>query len=546
MTHDSKILQGSIEEKSSNVRKEILQKLLDEVLFPQRLRLLNSRDFTWQSAFFDSDGYVAEMISAIVLGVPGLSRRGVTRSFGDLKDETEVKKGFRADPNIDFFLTGFVSQNGKAIKVVKIPEALKVPEVYNQMNANACSVQLLIEHKNSILGLDLYSTPSKDCFSLTNDGTATIKLKNQIFDRGLWGNSVNFCVRQERGHINFGNKSRGQLQEMLVRKPVMVFYGHNLNGGLQIVGVRSGLENKAIEKYLDRIFEGSKKETKKQVQPYLYPDNVRDSLYESELHSVATAMQAKLLLVVNEKYNGIAIDYWDPNGNQSVLNTSEVLFTRHSTNDAPDMGIYLRKNQNLKDLSIHERTDWFFQECMADFYRKLAPYCDLTSTTRNIGFGNLAQHLISHTSGIRGTRSGARGADLLEPDGQPSEIKLATGEKEGDFMGTEDMPRLTLGWDIKKMKSWKRLFAVRIVDQGEGLRALAHAPTEETMEKFREQAENYFEGRVNNGSGGLQYHAVDLFPHDNYGTRERSLSFVRVADLWEGKESKFPFEVPQF
>lgn len=546
MTIDSKILQGSIENKSSNVRKEILQKLLDEVLFPQRLRLLNSRDFTWQSAFFDSDGYVAEMISSIVLGIPGLSRRGVTKSYGDLKDETEVKKGFRADPNIDFFLAGFVSENGKVIKVPKIPEALRVPEVYNQMNANACSVQLVRENKDSILGLDLFTTPSKDCFSLESDGTASIKLKQHIADRRVWGNSVNFCVRQERGHINFGNKSREQLQEILVRKPIMVFYGHNLNGGLQIVGVRSGLENKVIEQYLDRIFAGSKKGTKKQVQPYLYPDNVRDSLYESELHSVATAMQAKLLFVANEKSNGIWIDYWDPNGNESVLDSSEVLFRRFAIEEAPDMGIYMRKNQNLEDISIYNRTDWFFQECMAGFYRKLEPYCDLTSTTRNIGFGNLAQHLISQTTGIRGTRSGARGADLLESDGQPSEIKLATGEKEGDFMGTEDMPRLTLGWDIEKMKSWKRLFAVRIVDQGEGLRALAHAPTKETMEKFREQAENYFEGRVNNGSGGLQYHAVDLFPHDHYGTRERSLSFVRVADLWEGRESKFPFELPQF
>ena len=170
---------------------------------------------------------------------------------------------------------------------------------------------------------------------------------------------------------------------------------------------------------------------------------------------------------------------------------------------------------------------------MAGYYDALEPYCRVTQTTRNIGFGNLSQHLVSITAGLRGTRSGARGADIIERNGDVSEVKLATGQP-NDIMGTEDNPRLTLGWDEHKMLSWRRLFPVRIVDEGQGLRVLVHAPTDRTMKTFRSQLSSYFAGRSDNGSGGLQYHTNQVrepFPHDAYGRPGRKLDFARVADL---------------
>jgi hypothetical protein len=123
-------------------------------------------------------------------------------------------------------------------------------------------------------------------------------------------------------------------------------------------------------------------------------------------------------------------------------------------------------------------------------------------------------------------------------------------------MGTEDMPRLTLGWGHEKMLSWKRLVAVRMVElntsKGPRWHALVHAPSKATMAKFRNQVRTYFRvgadgraGRPYVASGGLQYHAT-AYPHDAYGTVDHTLEFVRVADFQEGRPAIFPSDVPQW
>jgi hypothetical protein len=536
----SKFSIEAISKKNSADRKRILQKFFSEVLMPQRLGLLRSRELTWQSAFVDSDGYIAEMISSIILGVPGVSRRGVTRSSGDLADETEVKKGFRADPNIDFLIKGRLSSDGVAIEVDRVPQEFLLADIQNQLNANASSVQLIEKVGLRRIGRDLFVTRSRNCLQLeVRGGSGKIILKEAVHPGAVTrGKLVEFCIRQERGHINFGNKSRSQLREILQSRPVMVFYGHHLTGGLQIVVVRAGMEGKLIDAYLDRIYGRSRPAAKRQVQPYLYPDNIRDSLYTSDVHSVATALSARLLMVANERKSGLVIDYWDPAGGQTVVKKKAEILRRVSDSEAPDIAPQLAFKSAHEKLSA-KSSSWFFDQYVAAFYRKMESYCQLTSTTRNIGFGNLSQHLVSHVVGIHGTRSGARGADLIEQDGTPSEVKVATGERDGDAMGTEDMPRLTLGWGEDKMLGWKRLFAVRIVDQGKALRILVHGPSPRTMTEFRKQVRSYFHGRTNNGSGGLQYHASQAFPHDTYGPRERQLSFDRLAEFWEGKAAKF-------
>ena len=535
----------SISAYSSSERRQLAERFISEVLFPYRTMLLRSRELVWQSAFLDSDGYVAELLSSLILGVPGVSRRGVTKSAGDLEDETEVKKGFRADPNIDFLLSGKTSSDGWRIEIDNVPPELDLTDIISQINANACSIQILKKTLNKTIGTDMYVTASKESFSVATDAVpASIRMKKKITDRALIQNNFEFLIRQERGHINFGNKSKAQLRAVLQSRPIFVFYGHNRGGGLQIVAARSGLLGAEIEHYLDAIFVEGSVGDKRQVQPYLFPDNVRDSFYSSSVHSVAVALKGCLLMVANERDSGISIDYWDPAGSKSVIQSSDYLFNEFTEEDSADLGSHLTHKLSDLKMSHEARATWFFNDCMVKFYRAIEPFCMLTSTTRNIGFGNMAQHLVGLVTGVRGTRSGARGSDLVEDDHSPSEVKLATGLP-GDAMGTEDLPRLTLGWDLDKMLTWKRLFPLRLVDDGSGLHALVHAPNVKTMEEFRSQARSYFHGRINNGSGGLQYHVPREFPNDVYGTTEKLLTFIRVADLHEHRDPVF-VETPRF
>lgn len=535
----------SISAYSSSERRQLAERLISEVLFPYRTMLLRSRELVWQSAFLDSDGYVAELLSSLILGVPGVSRRGVTKSAGDLEDETEVKKGFRADPNIDFLLSGKLSSDGWKIEIDNVPPELYLTDIISQINANACSIQILKETLNKSIGTDMYVTASKKSFSVATDTvSASIRMKRKITDSALIQNNFEFLIRQERGHINFGNKSKAQLKTILQSRPMFVFYGHNRSGGLQIVAARSGLLGADIEHYLEQIFDEGSGGDKRQVQPYLYPDNVRDSFYSSSVHSVAVALKGCLLMVANERDSGISIDYWDPAGSKSVVQSSDFLFNEFTEGESANLRSHLAHKLSDLEMSHEARATWFFNDCMVKFYRGIEPFCMLTSTTRNIGFGNMAQHLVGLVTGVRGTRSGARGSDLVEDDQSPSEVKLATGLP-GDAMGTEDLPRLTLGWDLDKMLTWKRLFPLRLVDDGSGLHALVHAPNAKTMEEFRSQARSYFDGRTNNGSGGLQYHVPREFPNDSYGTTEKRLTFIRVADLHEHRDPVFG-ETPRF
>lgn len=518
------------------------------MFLPQRRRLLQFRDYTWQSAFVDDDGYLAEMIASIVIGVPGVTRRGVTRTSGDLLDETEVKKGYRLDPNIDFVVRGQMRRARRILDLDYVPAELALPAIRAQLNFNACSVQrMVVDHSSGtghILGDELGKTTAKLAMPIDSDGAQYLKLSRGSFATVADGTALEVCIRQERGHINFGNRSRQQLGAILSRHPIMVFYQHDARGRCQIVVVRTQLNSRQLELLLDEIY-GDAPERRCQTQPYLMPDNLRQQLSTSPRHSVGSALRSRLLAVAVERNDGIDVEYWDPSGSLQVLDYEAQLTRVAPASECPPFRHSPRSLILNSEADRREAAQAFFEESIDGYYTGLRPYCELTSTTRNMAFGNLSQHLVSILTMIRGTRSGARGADLIEEGGGFSEVKLATGERGGDAMSTEDSPRLTLGWSQTKMLAWERLFAVRIVDQGDGLQVLVHAPTSETMAQFRRQVRAYFDGRVNNGSGGLQYHAVDPFPHDSYGPRERRLSFARVGQFKSGRAPKFPEALPE-
>lgn len=512
-------------------RKAMLVDLFNNVLLPQRQLLLQYRDHTWQSAHLDSDGYLAELIAAIVLGDPGRSRHGKGGGLSDLASGTEVKSSYRLDPNIDFVIEGrlaTVTGRQRVIEVDKLPRELERPEIVRQLNANGCSVQRLAANTPDTHALDatLARTATKNALT-TRGGRSVLRLgKDRNFPDLADGTRVIVCVRQERAHINFGKLTRAELECLFKHQPVFVYSLFDEWGRPRFAVVRAGLTPRQRRQYLDLVYGSST--AGKQVQPYLFADNVRDELYRGK-HSIADALKGDLIFVGGATAQGFHIEHWAPADPPPVNEMTELL-TRSAagTNLSPFSHQPTSLDLNT-ERSRRLATADFYQDCVLGYYRALEPYCAAAGVTRNIGFGNLAQHMVSLRTGLKGTRSGARGEDLLD-GGRISDVKLATGEDSvGNPMQSTDKPRLNFGSNTDKLLKWKRFFPVRIVDASDGLHVLLHAPSPAVMTMFRRQVREYF--RTHSKSANLQYHALDAFPHDRYGVAGRNLIFARVAWL---------------
>jgi hypothetical protein len=211
----------------------------------------------------------------------------------------------------------------------------------------------------------------------------------------------------------------------------------------------------------------------------------------------------------------VQVDKWDPEHGLplteclDVSSGHEALGEPHTINDPTD-------------------PDEFFCQCMIAHRRALIPYCAATGANQNVGFGNLAQHLVSVVTGRRGTGSGARGFDL-EGGG---EIKLAMGLR-GDLLGTEDFPRLNLQRNVEKMFTWDALYPVRIICEGEGLGVKVLAAD---IDDFRHQVTDYFgPGSLYASSANLQYHAPKTFESNTFtGKRSDGTPRELACDLLYG------------
>jgi hypothetical protein len=536
---------------SSSERCDRLVQLLDCVVLPQRQRLLQYRDHSWQSAHVDSDGSLGELIAAYVTGVPGRSLKGKSGDSNDLIDGTEVKSSYRLDPNIDFVFEGRLATvprktrgRERIIELTGLPKELSREQILHQINANASSVQLLAANDPAThpLGPELGRTASKDAFVAGDPPHLRLTSKADL--RHLPdGTAATACVRQERAHINFGDKTRTQLDLMFKsRPPVLVFYTFDRMGRPLFSVVRVGLDARQRKVYLDRVFARSTRA--RQVQPYLFPDNVRDRLYVSSNHSVADALKGRLLCVVVGTSAGARVLHWEPDDPPRVAERADLL-TEVVPRSHGAAFSHSPISLNLDSERGRRRaTRDFYSSSVKGWFDAIREYCVETNVTTNIGLGNLAQHLVSLRTGVRGSRSGARGADLVEEDGAVSEVKLATGDPtERTFMDSSDTPRLNLQANKASMERWKRLFPVRIVAMEDGVNVLLHAPTEAAMTEFRRQMRSYF--RAHRSSTNLQYHAHAAFSHDRYGPEGRHLQFVRVAWLKPSGRHEF-HDVPSW
>jgi hypothetical protein len=514
-------------------RRDLFHRCLEDVVLPQRQRLLQHRDHTRQSAHVDSDGYLGELLAAIVTGVPGRTRHGKGGDGNDLADGTEVKTSYRLDPNIDFVVEGVVvtvtsPRRQRFVSIDSVPLELLDPAIRHQINANACSVQLLAENRPDSHPLDttLGRTVGKNALSIGASPRLALTRDAQ-FDDVADGTRVVACIRQERGHLNLGRKTPAQITSMFRQQPVLVFYTHDPMGRPLVTVARVGLSPTQRARWVAHTYGGSSRA--KQLQPYLFPDNQRDTFYGSAKYSVAHALGGRALAVAVGTSSGVEVLHWAPEHPPPLTDLEDVLTAVVPRSECGDFS-HTRVDLDLtSETGRIDAVAGFYESSVKGWYAAISPYCDAAEVTRNIGFGNLAQHLVSLRTGLLGTRSAARGADLVEPDDRVSDVKLATGDPgEVNLMKSTDTPRLNLQDKKATMLAWKRFFPVRIAETGEGLHALVHAPDQATMEDFREQVEAYFAEHPT--SRNIQYHATG-FPHDRYGVSGRYLTFERVAWL---------------
>ncbi len=294
----------------------------------------------------------------------------------------------------------------------------------------------------------------------------------------------------EDGHINFGQIPRAKMLQFLDRdRCIIVVASYDTHGRFKIevlgLNLRSRYAVKTIKAFLARS-----RADRPQLQPRLYPDGKRDRLHTSpgSLKSLGAVLLARVVDVDGHA----VVDKWAPEAGRLI---DEVLdLAAGPPRSAPEYTL------GGDDVS----PDNFFAECMVRHRRAVAPFCATCGANQNIGFGNLAQHLVSLVTNKRGTGSGARGADL--EDG--SEIKLAMGLR-GDCLGTEDVPRLNLGKDVPRILGWPHLYPVRILCQDEHL---AVKVLEAPVGAFRAQVRDYFgPGSRFRNSDNMQYHVPDTF-----------------------------------
>ena len=154
-------------------------------------------------------------------------------------------------------------------------------------NKNSCSIQKIefAQGKNELVSTSLTKTRTKCAFTLV--GPDSSKLRTELGQSpklklgAEYRNGDSVVIRQERGHINFGKKSRGQLETILIGNPVLVHTHHDAYGRATIAVFRLVMSAAEIKSYLDSLYS---KAGRKQAQPYLFNDSERTSLARAPQH----------------------------------------------------------------------------------------------------------------------------------------------------------------------------------------------------------------------------------------------------------------------
>ena len=82
------------------------------------------------------------------------------------------------------------------------------------------------------------------------------------------------------------------------------------------------------------------------------------------------------------------------------------------------------------ELGKKESSEMLLKDLFVDLRRKVNFWSTYTEQTPQARMGYIGQHLVSVVTGYKGGKSGARGYDLVLPNGEYGEIKTCTRSEE--------------------------------------------------------------------------------------------------------------------
>jgi hypothetical protein len=539
---------GRLGKMPSRSRQRELVGLMEEVIAQYR-RLCAYREMTAISAGSNLD-HIAEVIASLLTGVPGRGRKGKTETglTGDLSDGTEVKEANQITGQIDFIVDGRVRlQEGSDSKYVLeltsplsehpvgCPQLVQFSRLRRAFNNQGCLIQMLDEVDENLIASDLLlKTRGKSPLSYDEqNGAIQIKLSDSSRLQSITEQTLKWWIRRERSWFQFGKKTESEWREFFKLNIIGIHFHYDILGRFSVAAFRFNITKKMQDEYFKRtkekwdtewrnlekrhgmtkseLLQSPNKDhhAKLYIQPVLFRENERLKIVRSEgdgLHSFG----AKLIFVGCETADHkFKIRYWNPHLGLSVKRKrAEKLLC----------GPFGKKSEQPNvnwSLSDHGLPGWpwpnaetreqfanqFFEESICGYLRKIIPYCKLTNHSFNIKFDETGEHLAAIVYGIRGTRTGARGGDLIENDGTESDVKVAAGFK-GDALGTEDTPRYNLkelGPQRSRIRAkvmrWRRWIPIRILaiegDNDWKLTASVQALNSEHMRQFHRILSGY-------------------------------------------------------
>ena len=539
---------GRLEKMSSHSRQRELEGLMAEVIAQYR-RLCAYREMTAISAGSNLD-HIAEATASLVTGVSGRNRKGKTETglLGDLLDGTEVKEANQIAGQIDFIVDGRVQlQEGSDSKYVLeltspleehpigCPQLVHFSRLRNTFNNEGCLIQMLNEVDENFIASDLLlKTRGNSPLSYDEEnGGIQIQLSESSRLKSITGQTLKWWIRRERSWFQFGTKTESEWKEFFKLNIIGIHFHYDILGRFSVAAFRFNITKKMQDEYFKRTKEKWDKEWEKQeekygmsksellrspdrnhhaklyIQPVLFRGNERLKIVRSEgdgLHSFG----AKLIFVGCETADHkFKIRYWNPHLGLSIKRkkVEKLLCGPFGKKSEPPNVNWSLSDHGLPgwpwpNVETREQiANQFFEESICGYLRKIIPYCTLTNHSFNIKFDETGEHLAAIVYGIRGTRTGARGGDLIENDGTESDVKVAVGWK-GDAIGTEDQPRYDLGIlgpqrsrKRAAMMRWRRWIPIRFMaieeDDNWKLTASVQALNSEHMRQFHRILSGY-------------------------------------------------------
>lgn len=382
------------------------------------------------------------------------------------------------------------------------------------------------------------------------------------------GESFSFMFRQERGHFNLSKVDRQTLRWMLNNRIILVSHHFDRLGRVccSVLSLQD-LDEEQVDQIINEQFRGRPSDATLQPNWYLFDDNIRNELYRG-----ANSLRdrgARLLAHAVQQNDGFVTTYWEPD-NPGLISSEDVEDILIGLDDCLEempvepQGFELDE-YFANETERREQALRLFNEGFVNFYRAMRVHTDPNQMGGNLGFDHLIEHMVMLWFGLRGSRSGARGVDLYEPDGAPSEVKSATGQ-EGDYMEVADNKKpFKAGSNVTKIQSWRRLFFNRVVDVREShedggergnLNLVMWAPTQNSMEQLHQNTVSFFsDDTVKNRQGrasastkeNLQWTINDLSDNRAISSSraKRWIDLFRAVEFKEfGPDNEGPIAIP--